>query len=58
MATHSSILAWKNPMDRGASQAIVHRVTKNQAQLKQLSKQKGMKKLKVTKGKDIVNYPI
>ena len=24
MATHSSILAWKNPMDRGAWQAIVH----------------------------------
>ena len=22
MATHSSILAWKNPMDRGAWQAI------------------------------------
>ena len=24
MATHSSILAWKNPMDRGAWQATVH----------------------------------
>ena len=24
MATHSSILVWKNPMDRGAWQAIVH----------------------------------
>ena len=24
MATHSSILAWRNPMDRGAWQAIVH----------------------------------
>ena len=23
MATHSSILAWKNPMDRGACQATV-----------------------------------
>ena len=23
MATHSSILAWKNPMDRGAWQATV-----------------------------------
>ena len=23
MATHSSILAWKNPMDRGAKQAAV-----------------------------------
>ena len=24
MATHSSILAWRNPMDRGARQAVVH----------------------------------
>ena len=29
MATHSSILAW-NPMDRGAWQATIHRVTKRQ----------------------------
>ena len=28
MATHSSILAWKNPMDRGAGQATVHGVIK------------------------------
>ena len=27
MATHSSILAWKIPMDRGAWQATVYRVT-------------------------------
>ena len=33
MATHSSILAWKNPMDRGNWQAIVHGVTKSQTQL-------------------------
>ena len=26
MATHSSILAWRIPMDRGAWQAIVHGV--------------------------------
>ena len=26
MATHSSILAWKNPMDRGAWKATVHRI--------------------------------
>jgi len=26
MATHSSILAWENPMDRGAWQATVHGV--------------------------------
>ena len=29
-ATHSSILAWKIPMDRGAWQAIVLGVTKSQ----------------------------
>ena len=28
MATHSSILAWKNPMDRGAWQASVHGVAR------------------------------
>ena len=28
-ATHSSILAWKNPMDRGAWRAIVRGVTKS-----------------------------
>ena len=27
-ATHSSILAWRVPLDRGAWQATVHRVTK------------------------------
>ena len=29
MAAHSSILAWKNPMDREAWWAIVHGVTKS-----------------------------
>ena len=33
MATHSSILALKNPMDRGPWQATVKRFTKNRAQL-------------------------
>ena len=28
MASHSSILAWKNPMDRGAWRATVHGVTR------------------------------
>ena len=28
MATHSSVLAWRIPMDRGAWQAAVHGVTK------------------------------
>ena len=33
MATHSSILAWRIPMDRGAWQATVHGVAKSQTQL-------------------------
>ena len=31
--THSSILAWRIPMDRGAWWATVHRVAKSQTQL-------------------------
>ena len=33
MATHSSFLAWSMPMDRGAWQAAVHGVAKNQTRL-------------------------
>ena len=33
MATHSSILAWRIPMDSGAWQATVHGVAKSQTQL-------------------------
>ena len=33
IATHSSILAWKNPMDRGAWWATVHGVSKSQKRL-------------------------
>ena len=33
MATHSSILAEKNPMDRGAWQATVHGITESQTWL-------------------------
>ena len=33
MATHSSILAWRIPMDRRAWQAAVHEVAKSQTQL-------------------------
>ena len=29
MATHTSILAWRIPMDRGARQAAVHGVAKS-----------------------------
>ena len=34
MATHSSILAWRSPMDRGAWQATAHGVAKSQTQLR------------------------
>ena len=33
MATHSSILAWRMPMDRGAWWATVHEVAKSWTQL-------------------------
>ena len=36
MATHSSILAWRIPMDRGAWWATVYRVAKSWAPLKRL----------------------
>ena len=34
MATHSSILAWRVPMDREAWWATAHRVTKSRTRLK------------------------
>ena len=34
MATHSSILAWRIPMDGGARRASVHRVAKSQIQVR------------------------
>ena len=37
MATHSSILAWRIPMARGAWRATVHRVAKSWTQLKRPS---------------------
>ena len=33
MATHSRILAWRIPMDRGAWQSIIHGVAKSWTQL-------------------------
>ena len=33
MAIHPSILAWKNPMDRGAWQVTVHGVAKSRTRL-------------------------
>ena len=37
MATHSSILAWRNHTDRGARWTTVHVVSKSQTRLKQAS---------------------
>ena len=36
MATHSSILAWRIPMDRGSWQAVVHVVAKSQTRLSEM----------------------
>ena len=33
MATHSSILSWRIPMDRGAGWTTVHEITKSRTQL-------------------------
>ena len=35
MATHSSTLAWRSPVDRGAWRATVHKVAKNWTRLSQ-----------------------
>ena len=40
MATKSSILAWRIPMDRGAWWAIACRVSKSQTQMKKLTIEK------------------
>ena len=37
MVTHSSILAWRIVMNRGARWATVHRVAKSRTRLKRLS---------------------
>ena len=36
METHSRILDWRIPMDEGAWQTIIHRVTKSQTRLSNL----------------------
>ena len=47
-ATHSSILAWRIPMDRGVWHATVHRVTKRWTWLKLLSMQAHVIILKIS----------
>ena len=46
MATHSSILAWKNPMDGGAYWATVLGVAKSHTGLSMHTSEKLMRKLK------------
>ena len=41
MATHSSILAWRAPMDIGAWWATVHRVTKSRTRLSDFAQEGG-----------------
>ena len=43
MATHSSILAWKNPVARGAWWATVHGVTKSRTRLDDTSLSRGLR---------------
>ena len=43
LATHSSILVWRIPMDRGAWQAAAHSVAKSQTWLKRLSMQHALR---------------
>ena len=45
MATTSSILAWRIPMDKGAWQATIRRVTQSWTLLKQLSTHEHMRLL-------------
>ena len=37
MATHTSILAWRTPMDRGAWQVTIHGITESWTQLSDLT---------------------
>ena len=37
LVTLSSVIAWRSPWTEGAWQAAVHRITRSQTQLKQLS---------------------
>ena len=41
MATHTSIFAWRLPMDRGAWWATIHRVMKSQTRLREQAHTRG-----------------
>ena len=58
MATHSSILAWRTLMDRGAWRATVHWVTKNQTRLSMHACEKGsIAFISCEPGKDYTRIP-
>ena len=44
MATHSNIIVWENPMDRGTWHATVHGVAKSRTQLSVDTEKKKKKK--------------
>ena len=56
MATYSSILAQRNPMDRRAWQARVHGVAKSLTQLKQLSMHISVRRTKKRDGIFIIFF--
>ena len=53
MATHSSILAWRIPMDRGAWRAIVHGIPKSRTQLSDLAQHSTAQAFIVAKQKHV-----
>ena len=53
MATHSSILVWENPMDRGTWHTTVHRVAKSWTQLSVDIEKKKKRVFEYDQGKDI-----
>ena len=57
MATHSTILAWRIPMDRGAWQATVHGVAKSRTRLSNYAQQQRstMKKARKYNGENTVS---
>ena len=56
MATHSSILAWRIPVDIEAWQATVHKVAKSRTRLKQLSTHISKPRLQMRKPDREVKY--
>ena len=52
MATHSSTLAWKSPMDRGAWRATVHGVTQSRTGLSTHSRHSGLGEVMLVVGSE------